>query len=326
MSMNLHNQDYIEAYITDKLSASEKALFEAELSKDPLLQNEVALQKEIVDCLSNYRKAELKNRLNNIDVGLNSNYSSGLRFAASVVIGSLLIGTGIYYFNSKDNSELVKIQAPNTTESIIVEPATENIVKSEPATNVAVTIESSVVSEQAANFDNKKEAKVSLTKTTTPTPVSKPSKINSQPSKSLTNDEDIATLVAKDFGAPNISSPDVKEYFDETEKISERNINIPNGAIAQSTDTKLQNLNISINDKEKKDFHYKYFNNKLFLYGDFNAKPYQLLELNNKHNKQLYLNFEEKYYLLKQNQFEKAPLTEIKDKELIDQLEIINNK
>jgi hypothetical protein len=72
MSETFYNPENIEAYITNKMSAGEKYLFENELAKDPLLQNEIDLQKDIVEALKSNRKAQLKDRLNNIEVNINT--------------------------------------------------------------------------------------------------------------------------------------------------------------------------------------------------------------------------------------------------------------
>ncbi len=60
--------ELIEAYLTNKLPANATSSFEAELAKDPALQKEVDLQKDIINTLQNTRRAELKNRLSQIEV------------------------------------------------------------------------------------------------------------------------------------------------------------------------------------------------------------------------------------------------------------------
>jgi len=88
----------------------------------------------------------------------------------------------------------------------------------------------------------------------------------------------------------------------------------------------LDNLQIEKIKDKKHNLYYQYYNNKLFLYGDFDSKPYEILELNTIKDKLIYLYFEDKYYGLNQNQIDIAALSVIKDKVTLSNLELIRNK
>jgi len=65
------------------MSAAERKFFEAQLAKDPLLQNEVNFHKDVIEGLQDFRKRELKERLRNIEV--KGGNSIGIKVTASVI-------------------------------------------------------------------------------------------------------------------------------------------------------------------------------------------------------------------------------------------------
>jgi hypothetical protein len=82
---------------------------------------------------------------------------------------------------------------------------------------------------------------------------------------------------------------------------------------------KAEEVIVSVMDKNKKDFQYKYIDNALLLYGDFNTKTYKLYEIKSTISQKLYLHLEQKWYELKQNP-KKTPLEEIDNPSLINYL------
>ena len=73
----------------------------------------------------------------------------------------------------------------------------------------------------------------------------------------------------------------------------------------------------------KRDFHYKFYNKKLYLYGDFEKNPYEIIEYNSNSNKLYYLYYEGKFYELMNDQMKITPLAELQDDELINELELL---
>lgn len=82
---------------------------------------------------------------------------------------------------------------------------------------------------------------------------------------------------------------------------------------------------IEVFNESSKNFEYKFFNNKLYLFGDFGKIPYEILELNSSEGKRLYLFYLNEYYSLKMNQIDRVPLEKVLDVRLIKELEIIKN-
>lgn len=295
MNKSFYNQESIDAYLTNKMSGEDKNLFENGLAKDPLIQNEINLQKDIIESLKQVRKAELKNRLNNIEIGRGLNTAFNLKIAASIII---LIGllSGVYFlFNKK--SDTIAIQKPLSNTKIIEVKNNDN--------NTPQKLSSG----NEIRLGNKLKKQIYL-----------PSPIINNSTNSIQNNTETTDIVTLD-----IVSPQIKENFEEDFKV-ESNFVVPEGNVIKENENYKSDVELSIQPNGENNFHYQYYSNKLYLYCDFHSKPYELLEWNKRKTKQLYLYFNNSYYELKHNQTDIVPLTPINDKSLIKQLDSIKDK
>jgi hypothetical protein len=89
-----------------------------------------------------------------------------------------------------------------------------------------------------------------------------------------------------------------------------------------TTDTEIEIFAPVIEEK----YHYRYFNNKLYLYGNFDQEPYEIVELNNKGDRQLFLSYKNNTYVIEQNVTETAQLKKLNDKMLTKELMLIINE
>ena len=291
MINNLNNPQTIDAYLSGKMDASEKTSFENGLTQDPLLKQELDLQKNIVESLKGRRKAELKARLDNIDVsGLATSAANttAWKIAAGVFIGAGILTAGYLFYKETPQQKITKnyisqqstpIAADGTNQNSI-STATPLIVAEEPQTPAEIVPQKKSTKETA-----KKSAPVIETHTDNVDPNPLP-------------------IADTDF------HPDA-------------NVSMPNGNISQENTNINSEIDVAVDAKSENKFHYKYFNNKLYLYCDFSSKPYDLLELNTKKTKELYLFFDNQYYELKSGQLEATALKPIKNSTIISQLELI---
>jgi hypothetical protein len=290
--MNFY-EDKIEAYLTGKLNAADKLTLEEGMRKDPLLKNEVDLQNDIIESLKNSRKIQLKNRLNNIDVTTTSTgVSSAVKIAASfITVG--IIGAGVYYMtvvSSKDK------QKENVT-VVMNENLQAPDLKEENIKNTSAT----TLQKDAVNNTNKVNQNNSASNTGT-----------SKENKSSKNSQNVVAHA----NVPNGIIADT-----ESDRINrDATVDVPNGSIGETSVGKAENVDVNISDKNKKDFSYQYYSNKLFLYGDFNDQPYNLFEVNTPKSKQLYLYYDGKYYELKSHQNKVTRLKEVKDSSVLKHL------
>ena len=287
---NFSSINNIESYLTNKMSAAERKFFEAQLAKDPLLQNEVNFHKDVIEGLQDYRRKELKERLNNLDAKGGNNYT-GLKIGAAAIALSL-IGFGTYYFTTTTKEE----KAPATA----------------------------VYAPQATDKESVEKNTTPSTGTETEAPASKSTEVKVAKKEVHSNKKAEPTFEER---TPILNAPVVKEHFEEDEHaMHNENMDAPSGGITKSETPKLSSVEIKIEESKNNKLHYQHYNNKLFLYGDFNSKPYEILELNGTKESKLYLYFEDKYYALKSNQIKAANLEEIKNAKLIESLKALRDK
>ena len=95
------------------MTGSEKAAFEDQLTRDPMLQSEFEHQKEIVQGLKEYRKLQLKTRLDNIPVNpgiVGAISQSTTMKVVSYVAATILVGTGIYFLIPDDKNNSIVLE------------------------------------------------------------------------------------------------------------------------------------------------------------------------------------------------------------------------
>jgi hypothetical protein len=105
--------ELVDDYLMNRLTESERAAFEQQISSDPSLKGDLELQKNILEGIKKARAAELKAMLNNVPVGspLSSNFAI-MKIAAGIIGAGVLI-TSLYYYYQSEPSEV-----PNLSTSI----------------------------------------------------------------------------------------------------------------------------------------------------------------------------------------------------------------
>ncbi len=297
----LENTDFlIDNFITGKMSPEEMQLFVKDMQKDAVLADEVRLQQSIVDAIKEQRRLELKSRLDGIKVG--SSYGSYL----SAGISTAVVIFGIWYFTSD-----FSIMENTTTDPVIQEEV--EIISTEKS------IEELIASEEE---NTETPLNKSLAESDLPSDIlssdinSKSDQIegfSSNKKSSTFKDENVANQ-------PNIIQPQIPDPpGDSGITISDMSDNSLD--LGKGTPRSVGKVEVEIKASNEYNFHYQYFNNKLYLYGDFGKSPYELIELNTEKSKDLYMYFEGKYFALKTNQLDITKLTPIRDKIIVKGLD-----
>ena len=260
---NEHFQDQLDSFLTNRLSGAEKASFEAQVATDPLLSNEVQLQKEIAEGLRNARKLALKQRLQNIDTSTIPAESNNLwtyaGMGASIGVVAL---AGLLFVNSGgDNSVKSNNSVPAIEQPVATGTQTE---KSVPAQVEGISVPS----------EN--------TKTTNQATVAKADKELHAAEKAKVNVSPVSPA-NPDFG----NEPDVNEGGIKTGN-SGAATSAGKLGVRDALNNLVDGVEVVKADKEYSN-HYRYVNNKLYLYGDFDKNLYELLELNVSKGKKLYI-------------------------------------
>lgn len=306
--MNPTQQHQIEAYLRGELSPEQLKDFNQLLASDPSFAQSVHFEEKIVEGLSEVRKAELKARLDAIDVAPTGWIGMG-QFANSALVKTLggiavasVVGVLVYTnlevdeHSEIDQSKVIATENtyPQAQESIsfdwnlseeTLEPTrveeqyesqSESVDLSEKLEEIQPALEEKAVEKTNKEFDLN-------------VPVPQPG--------DLAREEGLVT--------PESDLPEM-EATDEV-------------ANAELTPVDVETI-----QKKNESLKYKYFDGKLFLYGDFNEQPYEILEINGVKERKLYLFFESKYFNIDVTDKIKE-LNQIVNPKLVNELDIIRN-
>lgn len=300
--MNI-TEETIDSFLRGDLSVAELTAFNEAITADPKLQQEVSFQQDIINSVKQHRHQQLKDRLNAVSVkpvSLPFYSSPYLKLAAAIGIVALIVG-GYSLFNNKEDNTSVLVESSATgTEST----ETPNTKASEENTNFNSTTETIV----PANQNKQAESKTTIASTTANT--SKSTKSSDQNSISKKS-----TKVAATFEELS------EEPIDSNNTIQGINHNFDMPTMNHGGNTSnVSSPQIKVSIVKENNLGYRFFNNQLFLHGNFSNSTYELFELNNKPSKQLFLYFENNYYELIQGKTKVTSLSPITDKAILLQL------
>lgn len=300
MNTNSNIEELVSRYLEGEMSDIEKLNFENQLVNNVDLQEEFQLQKDILEGVREYRKAELKARLDNIAVPSSGIYQYlGVKIAALVTL-TTLIGFGAYFTFM----------------------AGEETQKNELAI-VAEQVEAMEPEDLPEMPEAKEEAVLPATETTEQLPANQTQK-NVKPESGTKRNEIAKQTESTAVPSPTIVKPDFVEGIAE-EKIDHKGDSFDLKSNSPANMNRLAESNVEVETifDKKKDFHYKFYNKKLFLYGDFEKNPYEIIEYISDNTKLYFLYYESKFYELESDQMKVTQLREINDVDLVKELELI---
>lgn len=297
MSKNLTNEQLVGSYLDSEMSEIQRLEFENQLVNDSELREEYNLQKDLINGIKETRRLELKARLNNIPINTPLYQTIGFK---SVVVASISagIGFGAYYLlDPTDNLSLSKIDVTQNKEII----AEQETIPEMPEAIIPITDDKKKSDKKAAKVKESEE----------------PSEVVALNTEKEAKQEPVVVQ-------PNVIEPDVVEGFEEDDFSSEE-ITVDNqiNDLENVKESVESTVEIStVKDKRNK-FHYKFFENKLYLLGNFNDMPYEIIELNAKSGKSYFLYYNSNFYQLETEQLKPAPLEKIENDSLVNELKII---
>ncbi len=288
MNNNLFNEELVSKYLDNALSNIEKLDFENQLVNNPALREEFNIQKDIIDAIRESRRLELKSRLNNISVSTPLVHTTGFK-AASVATISGIIGITTFFLIT-DSGDLGLSEIDLTQNQTVLIP--EGEIPEVPETITPVeSVEESIP-------EPIEEPIVAAESASTPTNVPKAVK-------------------------PDVIQPEISDTFEENPVTEDLGFESPTNSLSDIEENTNNKLEVApIKDKKNK-FHYKFNENKLFLYGDFKDIPYEIIELNTKGDKKYFLYYEGAFYHLLKENITMSPLQKIEDDSVVSELMII---
>lgn len=296
MNKNLTNEQLVGSYLDNEMSEIQRLEFEDQLVHNSELREEYNIQKDLIDGIKESRRLELKARLDNIPINTPLYQTIGFK---SVVVASISagIGFGAYYLlDQKDELSLSEIDVTQQKEIV----AEQEIIPEIPEA-ITPIVDDKKKSEQKPEAVKEKEPAPVVAKNTAPEIKEEPAVIQ-----------------------PNVIEPDVIEGFEE-EDFSSEEITVENqiNNLEKVKENVESTVEISTVKDKKNKFHYKFYENKLFLLGSFNEMPYEIIELNAKNGKSYFLFYNNNFYKLETDQLKPAPLEKIENDSLVNELKII---
>ncbi len=123
---------------------------------------------------------------------------------------------------------------------------------------------------------------------------------------------------------PAVIPPQVVSEFDEdTPAVDYGDFAAPEKSTLQENTRPEENVTVAALPDSRYSFHYQFFDNKLYLHGDFDQTPYKIIALNTENSKKLFLEFDGAYYRISEHKAV-VPLTKIEDPALVKSLQSVS--
>ena len=297
-------QQQIEAYLNQDMTDLDRSRFEKLIHDDPELHEEVKMQESLVQAIRNERILMIKAGLNQTNVSL---WSTGLLEVAKIAavtvgLGLASVGGYFWYSNSVDHTPARKEVAVQTTPVVrpqndiqdsTSEVAPPQTFQADPA-NGNVPVESSDASAPPKTIG----------------------KNNVRTNQTVKSSGKVANGMGNDLqvlSETEALDPGMKQFVPSTAK----DIAIPTDGISNKTSLESVNPEVVIKRDNKDKFHYQFSDSKLILYADFSDKLYEVLELNQNNEKQLFFAYDGRFFSLDAKQTEISPLKQVTDRNLI---------
>ena len=299
-------EEAIAQYLTQQMTEVERSAFEQKISESPQLAQKIKFEKLIAEGIKNYKKGILKSRLNQLELGSSIGETTSITTKIALSTMTVLVLGGLSYFLLTPDETLV---IENQETIIGIDVMTED-------KNANISLEIDTTNEMMS--DKKEDERTSsITKDIENTRVKvskKQSKKGSKSDKEILQSEVKVVLPYMDGTEMSFDEP-----FDSLQDFSDDLMK--NRAQVNS----VSELEVEIEMKKSKKLKYIYVGEKLILIGDFSASPYQIIEDNTIAEKNLYLYFEQEYYVLTVTS-EKKALIPVRDIRLLDYLVDLRNK
>ncbi len=289
--MNLDQQNKLDAFLSGRMTPDELQSFQAELGSNPELQQQVAFQSEVTKGISEYRKAQLKARLDAIDVTptlwTSFQQSTVAQFVAGAVAVSIISASLYLYFSSDNTAET----QDDTVDELIIQPKTEAV--------------DTLTVKPEANHETVDENQPVQTEKSGASPTAQEQEAVKEKEPTKPFNPKVAVPKAGDVEAEKEFTPD----------------ELPTPEVAESSTNDTAPIEVEVVDGRGK-IKYRYYAGKLFLYGDFTAQPYEILEINTSKDRRIYLYHLEAYYEITPSD-KPVNVVEVTDQKIIQELTIL---
>jgi len=295
--------ELIDDFVAGRLSPEEASELHNSIQADPALQQELKFQQDIQYAIVDAKKAALKSRLQKIDVStIPSNKWDLVKpwMAFTAGFTSLILATAIALPFLDENAKEVTSVVNATTQ--VTEDSRHSQANTAPTAEMPSVAkadeplpQSPIVEPNSAEVMAKAQATIK--------------EFDAESAESSTSRKTKSPTLAEP-SEPKLASNEVNKLDNSN---ADAGMEVAGNANAKPLDI------VTINDG-KNDLQYKNYDGKLYLYGDFKGKIYELIEINGR-LKKYFLFYNGNYYSLKSNQKEMKPLQLITDSGSIEDLD-----
>jgi hypothetical protein len=289
--------ELLDDYLTNRLSPENRSALEAKLQADPDLQQELILQKRLVQGIKDARVAELKSMLNNVPV---SALGPEKTIASKLAIGtalSALIAAGAYWYFNQDNAPAPEQRTNKIEQPPVVKDSQTQSTETENKIRNTLPENNRTETDKNQTSAGTEDRKPSLERK--PAPLSAPEQPTSDEKESVKEP------------VLDVFDPTEEERANENAAGKEGLISSPkNSSLVVETDT----------ENRKYSFHYQFKGGKLFLYGPLEKNLYEIMEFFSDEKRTVFLFYKDNYYLLDERDANIRPLTAIIDPLLLKKL------
>ncbi|HAA12868.1 MAG TPA: hypothetical protein DCE41_14710 [Cytophagales bacterium] len=307
MANRIDYSQVVQSYFDNEMSAEERADFEQLIERDPALQEEFNLQQDIIEGIRTYRTQELKAHLAAVSVG-GIVWTAGLRWG---VLGTSVAAISVvgYFFLIPELPE--SYSEVDLGSGVVLELSDTQLVPAKP-----LAVENP--EEFFLTFEDRDQSDV----TRTTEDYSEPATVVSTVIPSTSEEQDIevqASAPVFTMPTPQLNVPQFSS--DDPNSSSVQNPDDVPGATFVERNRNSKKIDMEVVEDRRHNFHYQFFNSKLYLYGDFEGKIYEIIEFNNHEGREFYFYFDQKFYPVIKGQREITKLSAIVDQELETSLE-----
>lgn len=290
--------ELLDLYVSNRLTAADKAAFEQKLASDASLKSEFKLQQKLVERIREARVKELKTMFNNVPASALE--PSGTSIATQVTLWIAIvgaIGAGVYLYLRDPADQPVAKQEEVITETPKITPQEDQS------------------RQEAPKLETPAESSPAEQKTDTTTPHATPSIDNKQQDSKGPQADDDAKIEEESKG------PAPLDIFDPSEEGEAANEKATPESKTSESPLHKSSIVVEVDNSNKKyNFHYQFKNGKLYLFGAFEKNLYEIMEFFSGNKRTVFLFYKDNYYLLSEENDTIKPLSAINDPNLLQKL------
>jgi len=295
--MTEKNSKLIDDYLSGNLNDQQTKLFNEQMAVDPNLSDEFQFQSSVVEGIKEHRKLQLKTRLELVDVSptfVEFIQGSALVKSFGGLVVASIIATGIYLIGEKYENQTGNqvINDRPVNEQFIFNWDINEKINFEETSSSSLKAPIKITPNQQAN--------------------KKPYKIIEAKKEEADNEG-----FTKEQFLPSVSAPAAFQINDEEVK----SVKLDEFDVTGTTNSK-EEIEIETELTKSLNIKYKYYDGKLFLSGDFDRAPYEILEINSLNTRKIYINYLGKYYKVETTDKLRS-LPEVTDRRVISELNLL---